>query len=258
MIHGSFLAALRGALNWAWKNQRLQHVPFIADVPAHQKAPARNRVLSIQEVAQILDECADRPEREHLIRFIVIELGIAGRPEAVLELGGHNIDLENNLIDPNQDGRVHARKRRPVVPIASHVRPWVANIEGKLIRYRVPIAERNRQVGGPTHFERDTRSIKTVWNATCRAAGVEGATPKTLRHTMLTWLARRGVPKEQRMALAGHSAQDTTARNYEHLAPDYLQAAIHEVDAFFDELSKHTEVHLRYASDTQALKLRAA
>lgn len=99
---------------------------------------------------------------------------------------------------------------------------------------------------------------KTVWNATCRAAGVEGATPKTLRHTMLTWLARRGVRKEQRMALAGHSAQDTTARNYEHLAPDYLQAAIHEVDAFFDELSKHTKVHLRYASDTQALQLQAA
>jgi hypothetical protein len=30
-----------------------------------------------------------------------------------------------------------------------------------------------------------------------------------------------------------------------------LRAAIVEVDAFFDELSKHTRAHLRYARDTQ-------
>jgi integrase len=213
------LAALRGALNWAWKNQRLQHVPFIADVPPHQKARARDRVLTFEELARIMEACRGREERQHLLRFIIIELGIAGRPEAILELTDQNIDLENNLINPNMPGRVHLRKRRPVVPIAAHVRPWVEGMTGKIIRYRVPIAPRNQVPGGPTHFERNTRSIKTVWQATCREAGVEGATPKTLRHTMLTWLARRGVPKEQRMALAGHSAQDTTARNYEHRIP---------------------------------------
>ena len=116
----------------------------------------------------------------------------------------------------------------------------------------------NRLPGGPTHFEKDTRSIKTAWNAACREADVLGATPKTLRHTMLTWLAKRGVPKEQRMALAGHAAGDTTARNYEHLSPDYLKAAIREVDAFFQELSKHTKTHLRYASDTQTRSRKAA
>lgn len=93
-------------------------------------------------------------------------------------------------------------------------------------------------------------SFNTAWNAACRDAGVSGATPKTLRHTMLTWLARRGVPKGHRMELAGHKPQDTTAKNYEHLTPDYLQAAVHEINAFFDELSKYTQVHLRYANDT--------
>jgi len=87
---------------------------------------------------------------------------------------------------------VHARKRRAVVPIAKTVRPWVEGIEGKLIKYRVPIAEKNRVPGRPTHFERDTKSIKTTWNTVCDDAGVKGATPKTLRHTMLTWLAERG------------------------------------------------------------------
>jgi hypothetical protein len=75
---------------------------------------------------------------------------------------------------------------------------------------------------------------------------------------MLTWLARRGVPKEQRIALAGHSAQDTTARNYEHLWPDYLVTAIRKVDTFFEALSEHTSAHLRYANDALVITSLAA
>jgi hypothetical protein len=55
---------------------------------------------------------------------------------------------------------------------------------------------------------------------------------------MLTWLAERGVPYEQRQMLAGHSARGTTARHYEHLSPSYLKDAIAEVDAYFRELRR--------------------
>lgn len=75
---------------------------------------------------------------------------------------------------------------------------------------------------------------------------------------MLIWLAERGVPKEQRMALAGHSAQDTTAKNYEHLSPRYLAAAITEIDAYFAALGKLTAGHLRYAKDTRPVEPLAA
>jgi integrase len=234
------VAALRGALTWAWKHQRIpKPPPFIADVPAHLRGQPRDRVLSKQELAAIIDECADRPDREHLIRFIVIELGTAGRPQAVLELEHTNIDLERNLIDPNHPGRTHSRKRRAIVPIAKAVRPWVVGIEGKLIKYRVPIT--SGEAGqGLEFFERETKSIKTSWKNACEDAGVHGATPKTLRHTMLTWLAERGVPYEQRQVLAGHSARGTTARHYEHLSPSYLEDAIAEVDVYFAELQKLT------------------
>jgi integrase len=252
------LAALRGALNWAWKNQRIEHPPFIADVPPQDKAPARDRVLTFEEIAKIMDASVGRPDREHLVRFMVIELGTAGRPEAVLALTDQNVDLKRGLIDPTQPGRVHTRKRRVVVPIARHVLPWVSNVKGKLIKYRVPIAKKNRVPDGPEFFERETKSIKTVWNSVCEQVGVKGATPKTLRHTMLTWLAERGVPYEQRLALGGHAPKGTTARNYEHLTPDYLRGAIREVDAFFDDLSKHTSAHLRYANDTEIEAARAA
>jgi hypothetical protein len=62
---------------------------------------------------------------------------------------------------------------------------------------------------------------------------------------MLTWLAIRGVPKEEPMALVGHAAQDITGRNCERLTPEYLQGAIREIDAFFTELTKHTRSQLR-------------
>ena len=81
--------------------------------------------------------------------------------------------------------------------------------------------------------------------------------PGTLRRTMLTWLAGRGVPKEQRMAI-GHKPQDYQAENYDRLTRDYLQAAVHEIDAFFDELTKHTDSHLRYSCDTREPDARAA
>jgi integrase len=233
------LAALRGALTWAWKHQRiLKPPPFISDVPFHARGQPRDRVLSQEEVAAIVDACAGRPDREHVIRFIVIELGTAGRPQAVLELEHTNIDLDRNLIDPKQPGRTYPRKRRAIVPMAKAVRPWVVGIEGKLIKYRVPLAAKEGEEA--VFFERETKSIKTSWNAACREAGVEGATPKTLRHTMLTWLAERGVPYEQRQVLAGHSARGTTARHYEHLSPSYLKTAIEEVDAYFVELRKLT------------------
>jgi integrase len=235
------LAAIRGALSWAWKHQLIDHPPFIADVPAHLKAPPRDRVLSFDELARILDACVARPDREHLLRFIVIELGTAGRPQAVLELTDANIDLGRGLIDPNQPGQLHLRKRRAIVPIAKAVRPWVEGIEGKIIKYRAPIKKRRTlRATGRTHLERATVSIKTAWNAACAEAGVVGATPKTLRHTMLTWLAERGVPYEQRQMLAGHSARGTTARNYEHLSPGYLRSAVAEIDRFFSQLRKRT------------------
>ena len=59
---------------------------------------------------------------------------------------------------------------------------------------------------------------------------------------MLTWLAERGVPYEQRQMLAGHAPQGTTARNYEHLSPSHLKDALRQIDGFFRELARHKDV----------------
>jgi len=56
------LAALRGALSWAWKHQRIARPPFIADVPFHLRGRPRDRVLSLEEIAGII-ESLRRPAR---------------------------------------------------------------------------------------------------------------------------------------------------------------------------------------------------
>ena len=58
--------------------------------------------------------------------------------------------------------------------------------------------------------------------------------------------------------LAGHSPQDTTAKNYEHLTPQYLKTAVAEIDAYFDELAKLTTAHVRYKNDTGSIECLAA
>jgi len=40
--------------------------------------------------------------------------------------------------------------------------------------------------------------------------------------------------------------------------PNYLRAAIDQLDAFFEKLSKHTSAHLRYANDTEFEAAQAA
>jgi integrase len=241
------LAALRGPLNWAWRNHKIDRAPFIADVPAAQKAPPRDRVLTMAEVGLILDACAAHPYREHVALFVIIMLATAGRPDAVLELRSDQI--ADGLIDFNRPGEAQTRKRRPVVPVARQLAPWLVGVSGKVIRYSAITKD-------GTILRRDTASIKTAWTQITAELGIEGATPKTLRHTMLTYLARKGVPKEQRQAIAGHLPQDTTGRNYEHLTPDYLRDAIRVVEGYFEELSAFTLAHLRSASDPRANKLR--
>lgn len=249
------LAALRGALNWARKNQLIEWAPFIADVPAHEKPRSRERVLSLREVASIIDACAGIPEREHVLCYTVIAIATAGRPEAILELHDYNIDLERGFIDPNHPGRVHDRKRRVIVPISRFVRPWL-QAKGKIIKYRAPIAPKNRVAGGPTHFEKDTASIKTAWNNICSELKIANATPKTLRHTILTWMAYQGVPREQRMMIAGHLPNDTTSK-YEHLTPDYLSDALQAIDRYFEAIGTLTAGHLRNESGPARLEKRA-
>lgn len=278
------LAALRGPINWAVREELLSHGPRIAEVKGNKQR--RELEYSPEQVAAILDAAFAVPERRHVHLYAMIHLSTHGRSEAILELEADQI--REGLIFFNAPGRQQTRKRRSVVPVAPTLAPWLEGLSGKVIRYRAPISEAKRVPGGPEYFERDTYDIgkafeaclvsahmakphlklarhlhdadgKALWlpprpklGETERRPKMAGiGTPNTLRHTIHTWHQRRGVPQAQIDAAAGHSSERGSGANYTHLRPEYLREFIDSTEAFWAEVGKHTDAHLRYQCDTK-------
>ena len=66
-------------------------------------------------------------------------------------------------------------------------------------------------------------SIKTGWRRICKEAGVEDATPHTLKHTAITWAMKSGVPIAEAAAYFGTSIR-TLEDNYLHLHPEFQKS----------------------------------
>ncbi|CAN5469634.1 hypothetical protein BH10PSE14_BH10PSE14_27400 [soil metagenome] len=277
------LAALRGPMNWAVKEQIMTYAPRIAEVKG-KKRP-RELEYSPEQVAAILDAAWAMPERRHVHLYVMIHLSTHGRSEAILEL--HADQVRDNRIYFNARGREQTRKRRSVVPITPTLRPWLDGVKGKLIRYRVATSDATRRAGGPLWFERDTADVGRAFEACLVAAHrakphlalarqasdaagklvtlparpklgetedrprmVGVGTPNTLRHTIHTWHQRQGVPQAQIDAAAGHSSERGSGANYTHLRPEYLREFVASTEAFWQAVGEHTKAHLRYQCDT--------
>lgn len=273
------LAALRGAINHAWKNERIAVSPFIPEVDKVDKAGPRELVLTTEQVAALLEQAARRDDRRHVLVYTMIQLSTCGRTDAIIEL--EDAQIRRGLIYFLAEGETMTSKRRSIVPIAPTLAPWLAERKGKIISYRVPVAAKKRIEGGPTHVERPTYDLgKAFAGCLCDAAlaGVSGitknvvdkngsqlwlpprrslgetvdrprlqalATPNTLRHTAITEMNRRGVPDAQIDTAAGHIGEGTGKRNYRHLRPEYLAELISAVEGYWSEVGKYTTVHLR-------------
>jgi integrase len=67
--------------------------------------------------------------------------------------------------------------------------------------------------------------IKKGWAGACQRAGIQDATPHTLRHTFASWLVQRGEPLRTVGELLGHRDPSMVMR-YSHLSPDHLASAV--------------------------------
>ncbi len=212
------MGAAKAAVQWAWKNGELERpIPFLTV----QEGPSRERVLDVTEIAALWDAAGP----EHLRMFILLLLGTAGRPAAVLELTREQCDLDRGLIDLNPPGRVQTKKRRPVVPMPDFLRPWIKQAPpGPLVQFRgKPVAK-----------------VAKTWREARTAAGLDDAVvPYTIRHTIATELRARGVPELELAGLLGHSMPNfrTTGR-YAKYAPNHLSAARAAIDEFVTEIGQ--------------------
>lgn len=222
---------LRAALGFAHKQGDLTAVPFIAAVPVEKRSGPRERVLEVPELAAMLEHPNDRTRR-----MIVAAMGTLARPEAILAWHiPSQFDPVHRILDTNPPGKVQTKKHNPIVPVCDGLLPWLERTPGYWIAVRVG-----------DDGERPVASIKTAWRHMRASVGLgPEVVPKTIRHTMNTYLRRQGVPEIQVETMAGHRGHGTNRRSYTHIRPDYLSDVVAALDMFWNMLANHTTCHVR-------------
>lgn len=190
------LGILRAALRYCEQEGRLTRAPAV-HLP--DKPQPKDRWLTRNEAARLVRAARHaeqiegrgkpqaRDRARHLAYFILIGLYTGTRKEAILSLAfaphtsGGWVDVEKGVMyRAAQDMRLTAKRKPPVkMPrkLLGHMRRLKAKGQRWVVQYNgARIAD-----------------IKTAWARACEAAGIEGATPHTLRHTAITWAMHAGV-----------------------------------------------------------------
>lgn len=212
------VGAAKAAVTWAWKNGELDRLMPFLSLP---EGEGRDRVLTIEELARLWSQ--DMPD--HVRMFLVLLIGTAGRPQAILELTSFQCDLDRGTINLNPPGRIQTKKRRPILPMANFLRPWIAGIPaGPLVAWR----------GAPV------KKINGAFQSVREAAGLdEEVVPYAIRHTIATEMRARGVPELELAGFLGHVMPNirTTGR-YTHVAPDHLSRAKTALDEIANDIDR--------------------
>lgn len=212
------LGATKAAVQWAWKKGELERpIPFLTV----QDGPARERIMDVAEIAALWDAA----ELPHLRMFILLLLGTAARPAAVVELTRDQCDLKRRLIDLNPAGRAQTKKRRPVVPMPDFLRPWIEQAPpGPLVRFRGKAVQK----------------VNKAWREARDEAKLDAlVVPYTIRHTIATELRARGVQMDELAGLLGHSIPKRgITERYAKYVPTHLSAARAAIDALATEIGR--------------------
>jgi integrase len=197
---------LRAAFAWAVREKWIESPPHVELPPV---PPPRDRWLTREEVARLIDGCATA----HLRLFVILAYHTAARRGAILELTWDRVDLERGLIHYAAPGRRTTRKRRVTVPanavaLAALREAREAAISEHVIEFR----------------GRPVVDVKTAFAGACRRGGIEECSPHILRHSAATHMIMAGVAVGEVARMLG----DTVAmveRVYGKHSPDYLRRA---------------------------------
>jgi integrase len=208
------IGVLRAALNHGFGEGRItRQIPVKMPV---RRPEAKARWLTRQEAAALLNAARKSYRaRLHLPLFILMGLYTGKRKEALLSLRWPQVDFAAGRIDWNPPGRPLTKKQRGLTRIPRRLRPHL----------RRAYERRRSDTGCVIEYEgHPVKDVKRAFAAACEAAGVEGASPHTLRHTCATWLMQHGVDKWEAAGFLGMTLQ-TLESTYGHHHPDYQEGA---------------------------------
>lgn len=205
----SELILLVSAMNHAvrWKRLRRDDVPAI-EMP--EPVPARERWLTVDELARLLDAAKETDPGLHL--FCMLAYYTAARRGALEELKWFQVDLDINVINLQPPGRRRTKKRRPPVPIDARLLPL-------LLEHR-KAATSERVLPGRKDYWYPFRTL-------CDRLGMDDVTPHTMRHTRATHLLRAGKDPWAVAGLLGDTLK-TLMSTYGHHCPEHIRKAIED------------------------------
>lgn len=217
------LACLRAALRYAWRMGMLDRVPPI-QMPA--RGPRRERVLSAAEIRALLTAASAQPR---CLAFLRLLIATCGRLSAVCELTWPQVDLERGVIDLRSRSAMAGRmKNRAVVPISKDLVTYL-----RAYRNHVDPPRRGRRLKPNLTVVGAFRTTAAGWlRQAAKEAGVAGATPHVIRHSVATQMLREGVPLAHVSKMLGHASVAITADIYGHLQPEDLRGAADVLDAW--------------------------
>jgi len=247
------LSVGKRALNWAHQEGLLDRVPFVKLPP---EGEARARAMTMQEAVAFLR--AAREDLPHVWLYVALAFGTAARPSSILDLSTwQQIDLDGRVIHLNPPGRKQTKKRRPSIPMADFLVPFLANLPPgrvvqfneaplKLIRSAIErVRDRaramiRRDAAGAVMAARragdGARAAKLLTDAKAAGDAMLTMSAYTLRHTVATELKGRGVQPWELASFLGHSTGYRTTEMYAKNRPEHLRGVVRAIDAYWSDL----------------------
>jgi len=254
------------ALNWAHQEQLLDRVPFVKLGP---ESDARTRVMSRAEAAWFLR--ATGQDFPHVQLYVALAFGTAARPSSLLDLQTwQQLDWEGEVIHLNQPGRRQTKKRRPSIPMATFLRPLLANLppghviafNGQRLKSIRSAIERIRERARQMIRDHAVVEIRHLWRSgdmeaarqiltQAKAAGdaMRSVTAYTIRHTVATEARGRGVQPWELSGFLGHSTGYRTTEMYAKNRPEHLRGVVQAMEAYWAELHERLEMERRLARE---------
>lgn len=215
---GADIKVLKSAVTYWHENEDYGPLQFMPKFWRPEENPPRERWLTRDEAARLLRAAKSY---QHLRRMILLGLYTGSRPGVILALQWSQVDFRLGVMRRLPQGaRQDKRKRAPDVRlgrrILAHLKRW-KQLDGGA-QYVCQFTDR---------WHPGSRKVKdphSTWRKVIAAAGLDGVTRHTLRHTRATWMARAGVSMFEAAGFLGMTVK-TLERVYAHHDPSHHERA---------------------------------
>lgn len=208
---------LRAAMNHAAEEKRIPNAPKLGSVDKMLRSKPRRLTLTVKQLGALIAFADHEPEVQ---AWLWLMIGTMVRPDAALAFEPTK-QWRGNVADMHPAGHPLTKKRNPIVPVIEPLQELFASWP------TAPIVKSRKR-----------------WWSTARAKLnlPDDAIPKTIRHTVSTYLRDNEVPGEQISAMLGHKDEgdtmERTSEIYAHVNPAKMRSATRALTKLWKQVER--------------------